>query len=110
MTSDLSLGLALGATIGVVNALVSYGLWRLARHLPQAGFLKVYFGGMLARLAFALGFVVLAVALVPMHRGAFAGALLVAFVGGLAVETALVLRSAARVSVPRAGHAPASAA
>lgn len=105
MTTDLTLGLALGAALGAANAAASYGLWRVARRMSQAGFLKVYFGGMLARLTFALAFVVAIVALTPVHQGAFVGSLLGAFVLGLIAETALVIRS-----IPRAGALPASAA
>ena len=93
MTPDVLLGLLLGSAIGVGNALLSYGLYRIARGRPDKTFYSVVLLGLLGRLGLALVLVALILVFVPVHFYAFIGALLVSVAGGLAVETLLVYRA-----------------
>ena len=93
MAPDVLLGLVLGTAIGVGNALVSYGLYRLVRGRPDKTFYAVVLLGLLGRLGVSLVLVALILALAPVHFLAFIGALLVSVAGGLATETLLISRS-----------------
>ena len=97
MTPDVLLGLTLGTAIGVGNALLSYGLYRIVRGRPDKTFYSVVLLGLLGRLGVALVAVALIMIMVPVHFYAFVGALLVSVAGGLAVETLLIYRAQTRL-------------
>ena len=93
MTPDVLLGLTLGSAIGIGNALLSYGLYRIVRGREDKTFYSVVLLGLLGRLGIALILVALILVFVPVHFFAFIGALLVSVAGGLAVETLLIYRA-----------------
>jgi len=105
MTPDVLLGLILGSAIGIGNALLSYGLYRIVRGREDKTFYSVVLLGLLARLGVALVLVALILVFVPVHFYAFVGALLVSVAGGLAVETLLIYRAQTR-STPSASTTP----
>lgn len=96
MAPDIVLGLILGGSIGLTNAAVSYGLYRLVRNRPNKTFYRVILLGMLGRLGGALVLVALVLAFVPVHFLAFTGALLTSVVVGLITETLLIHRGQMR--------------
>ncbi len=98
MPPDIALGLVLGGSIGLVNAAVSYGLYRLVRDRPSKTFYKVVLLGVLGRLGGGLALVAGIFAFVPVHSFAFTGALLASVVAGLAAETLLVHRGQTRLA------------
>ena len=87
----------MGTAIGVGNALLSYGLYRIVRGRPDKTFYSVVLLGLLGRLGVALVAVALIMIMVPVHFYAFVGALLVSVAGGLAVETLLIYRAQTRL-------------
>ncbi len=93
MTPDVLLGLVLGGGIGVLNAMVSYGLYRLVRGRSDKAFYATVLLGLLGRLGVALVLVALVLVLVPVHFFAFIGALLVSVAGGLVTETLVIYRA-----------------
>lgn len=96
MTTDVLLSIVLGGAIGLANALASYGLYRLVRGREDKTFYAVVLLGMLGRMGLALLLVTGIVGFLPIHLFAFISALLVSVGAGLAVETALIHRGAAR--------------
>ena len=93
MAPDILLGLILGGGIGLLNATVSYGLYRLVRGRSDKTFYATVLLGLLGRLGVALVLVALVLVLVPVHFLAFIGALLVSVFGGLVTETLLIYRA-----------------
>jgi uncharacterized membrane protein YdfJ with MMPL/SSD domain len=92
MTPDVLLGLIVGAALGAANAVASYLLYRRARTRPSKAFYKLVLGGMGVRMAVVLVTVALVVGLAPVDVSAFIGALLAAFVIGLAIDIVLIAR------------------
>lgn len=94
MSAEALLGLVLGGGLGLVNAGASVALYRIAiaRTHRDGTFYKIVLGGMLVRMWIMLAAVALAIWLVPVDISAFIGALLGAFVLGLIVEIAVMVR------------------
>ncbi|HYE95846.1 MAG TPA: hypothetical protein VD962_06520 [Rubricoccaceae bacterium] len=93
--SPALLSALLGVTLGVANAVASYALWRAARHRPQATFLKVMLGGMVARMVVVLALLTLVLVVLPVHAGWLVGAFFLAFGIGVVVEVILLRRASA---------------
>jgi hypothetical protein len=83
----------LGVALGTANAAASLLLVRAARGRSQAAFMKVVFGGMLARMTALLAAVAAILSWATVHRTAFLAALGATVVVGLAVEVLLVGRA-----------------
>ena len=83
-----------GLALGLANAVASYVLYRRARGTAQGMFMKIVFGGMLARLVLVLALMTLVLVLLPVSRLAFAGGFFLAFAAGMAVEVLLIQRHA----------------
>lgn len=88
---SVSASLMLGALVGAVNAAAAAWTAHRATVGDPSRALNLVLGGMVVRMVLVLGAVALVVALVPVHRGAFIGALGLLFVGGLLAEVAIAL-------------------
>lgn len=91
-----------GAALAVLNTLAAYWLVRWSEGRPTVSFFRAILGGMLVRmtlLLIAVAVVLLATGLSPVP---FVVSLLGHFVAFLALETAVLSRTAARASQPEA--------
>ncbi len=92
MAPNWWLGLVLGAGVGLAYALGGYVTTRYAARHGGRRFMALFFGGMIVRLAIALALVTLVLALTLVPALPFAGALLVTFVAGLAIDVIRIHR------------------
>jgi hypothetical protein len=87
MANSVWVGLGLGIGLAVIYAAASLFTHRLAlRQSNQNQFLAIAFGGLLARMAFALLMVTVTLIFIPVHRTAFIGSFFGVFTITLIIE------------------------
>lgn len=87
MDEPVLVGLSLGVGLALLYALASYVTHRLALHSGSRNqFLAIAFGGLLARMAFALLLVTVTLVFVPVDETAFIGSFFGVFVVTLIME------------------------
>jgi hypothetical protein len=91
----------LGVALGAANTAAAYALYRVGRERTQKAFLRIVFGGMVARLLAVTAVVGLVLVALPVHRLAFSGGFLAALAVGTAAEVLTIQRRA-----PRPGATP----
>ena len=80
------LSFLVGAALGTLNAVASYGLVRRAQGKPQPVFLRIVFGGLLVRMTIVVLATLLLLMLTTLQPAGFVAGLLVTFVAGTVLE------------------------